>query len=245
MALGTSATELGSPPERRQRNRARMVAAILEAARQVMREEGVAALNLQEVARRVGLRAPSLYEYFPSRMAMYDALFKLGVRLWAERVAEIRASEFGSPWELLRAIMETYVDFGDDQPEMYKLIHERHVPGFEPSAESLAESVRLTQLGVEALKPWMDRGDLVTELSAEEAFDLVIVVLHGLTGSHVADKPGDRSPTSRFRRLIPAAVALFEASWSPKRSTAGDRPARRAPRKSRPASTGRRSSTWE
>ena len=41
-----------SPQERRQRNREEMRHAILEAARQVMREEGVAALNLQEV--RVG-----------------------------------------------------------------------------------------------------------------------------------------------------------------------------------------------
>lgn len=193
-----------------------MVAAILEAARQVMREEGVAALSLQEVARRVGVRAPSLYEYFAGKNALYDALFRVGVRLWGERVAEIRAAEFGSPWELLRAISEAYVDFGDDHPEMYKLIHERHVPGFEPSAESLAESVQLTQMGVEALKSWMDKGALVTELSAEEAFDLVIVVLHGLTGAHVADKPGQRSPASRFRRLIPAAVALFQAAWTPR-----------------------------
>ncbi len=215
MTLGPSAAQLGSPAERRQRNRDEMVGVILHAAREVMREEGVAGLNLQEVARRVGVRAPSLYEYFASKGALYDALFRVGVRLWAERVAEILAAEFGSPWELLRAIFEAYVDFAEDHPEMYKLIHERHVPGFEPSAESLAESVRLTQLGVEALKPWMDKGALVTELSAEEAFDLVIVVMHGLASTHVADEPGERSPTSRFRRLIPAAVALFKASWSP------------------------------
>jgi hypothetical protein len=34
------------------------------------------------VARRVGTRAPSLYEYFPGgKMAIYDALFRLGVQL--------------------------------------------------------------------------------------------------------------------------------------------------------------------
>src|SRR5258708_16229801 len=75
-----------SPQERRQRNREEMKNAILEAARQVMREEGVAALNLQEVARRVGVRAPSLYEYFPGKMAIYDALFCMGVGLFAQHV---------------------------------------------------------------------------------------------------------------------------------------------------------------
>jgi AcrR family transcriptional regulator len=72
-----------SPKERRQRNREEMIAAILDAARTVMREEGVAALNLHEVARRVGLRTPSLYEYFPGKMALYDALYRFGIRLYA------------------------------------------------------------------------------------------------------------------------------------------------------------------
>src|SRR5690348_7081446 len=78
-----------SPKERRERNREEMRHAILEAARQVMHEEGVAALNLQEVARRVGVRAPSLYEYFPGKMALYDALFRMGVRLYAERMSRL------------------------------------------------------------------------------------------------------------------------------------------------------------
>src|SRR5215469_18667450 len=78
-----------SPQERRQRNREEMKNAILEAARQVMREEGVAALNLQTVARRVGVRAPSLYEYFSGKMAIYDALFRMGIRLFAQRSIQL------------------------------------------------------------------------------------------------------------------------------------------------------------
>ena len=74
----------------------------------------------------------------------------------------------------MRAILEAYIDFGDDHPEMYQLVHERHVPGFEPSAEALSESIHLTELGVAALKSWVDRGAAVTQLTAEETFDLVI-----------------------------------------------------------------------
>lgn len=215
MALGHSTARLPATSERRQHQRDRMVAAILDAAREVMREEGVAALNLNEVARRVGVRAPSLYEYFPGKDALYDALFKVGVRLWAQRVEELRAADFGSPWELLRAMLEAYLDFADENPEMYQLIHERHVPRFEPSPESLAESVRLTEAGVEAIKEWTDRGELIAGMSPDEASDLVIAVMHGLTGAHVANEPGNRSPESRFRRLLAAAVALFQAAWSP------------------------------
>src|ERR687884_349506 len=73
-----------TPSERRQRNRDEMTAAILDTARDIMREQGVAALNLNEVARRVGVKTPSLYEYFPGKSALYDELFRLGLRLYAE-----------------------------------------------------------------------------------------------------------------------------------------------------------------
>src|SRR5713226_1462776 len=97
-----------SPKERRQRNRQEMMTAIIDAARAVMREEGVAALNLHEVARRVGLRAPSLYEYFSGKMALYDALYRFGIRLYAagrERLAPITAHH-ASFWEHARGELE-------------------------------------------------------------------------------------------------------------------------------------------
>ncbi len=97
-----------SPKERRQRNREEMMTAILDAARFVMREEGVAALNLHEVARRVGLRTPSLYEYFPGKMALYDALYRFGIRLYAagrEQLAPITPLP-ASFWDHARGELE-------------------------------------------------------------------------------------------------------------------------------------------
>jgi AcrR family transcriptional regulator len=63
----TEAAIIAHPAARRRRHREETIEAILSAARAVMRKEGVAGLNLQEVARRVGVRAPSLYEYFPQQ----------------------------------------------------------------------------------------------------------------------------------------------------------------------------------
>ena len=79
-----------SPQQRRLRNREEMIATIVQAARDIMREEGVAALNLNEIARRLGMKPPSLYEYFPNKMALYDHLFLLGTRLFLEKVAEVQ-----------------------------------------------------------------------------------------------------------------------------------------------------------
>ena len=43
-----------------------------------MTEKGVNGLTLSEVARRLGVQPPSLYKYFDSLMALYDALFRRG-----------------------------------------------------------------------------------------------------------------------------------------------------------------------
>ena len=208
-----------SPQERRQRNRDRnreeMKAAILDAARAVMREEGVAALNLQEVARRVGVRAPSLYEYFPGKAAIYDALFRMGVRLFAER-SELLAQTYPSVWEYARASLEHYMTFAQDYPELYQLCFERPVPGFVPSEESMNESRQLLMgRAAQIVEQGLEHGSLVPGLSPGQTRDLFLAMTHGLTALHMANEPELPVGTGRFGSLIPAAMALFQASWDP------------------------------
>ncbi|HYP39994.1 MAG TPA: helix-turn-helix domain-containing protein, partial [Chloroflexia bacterium] len=131
-----------SPVERRRRNRNEMMSAILDASRAIMREEGAAALNLNEVARRVGLRTPSLYAYFSSKAALYDALFLLGIELFTERFRRAMSAPL-SLWERLKVAMETYMTFAQECPELYQLVFERPVPGFTPSEESMEASLSL------------------------------------------------------------------------------------------------------
>lgn len=203
-----------SPQERRQRNRDEMKQAILEAARQVMREEGVAALNLQEVARRVRVRAPSLYEYFPGKMALYDALFRLGVRLYAERLHQVTYNT-ESFWERAQAGLEHYLTFAKEYPELYQLVQERPVPGFVPSEESMEESQRLLTMTDAIVAAGIERGSIALGITVEQARDLFLAMTHGLTALHMANEPALPVGTGRFGSLIPAALALFRAAWEP------------------------------
>ena len=207
-----------SPKERRQRNRERnrqeMQAAILEAARAVMREQGVAALNLQEVARRVGVRAPSLYEYFPGKAAIYDALFRMGVRLSAERL-ELLAQTYPASWDYARASLENYMTFAQEYPELYQLCFERPVPGFVPSEESMNESRQSLGRVDQIVEQGLEHGSLILDISPVQARDLLIAMMHGLTALHMANEPELPVGSGRFGSLIPAAVALFQASWDP------------------------------
>ncbi len=206
-----------SPQERRQRNREEMRHAILEAARQVMREEGVAALNLQEVARRVGVRAPSLYEYFPGKMALYDALFRMGVRLYAERMNHFTEST-DSFWERAQAGLENYMAFAQQYPELYQLVQERPVPGFVPSEESMEQSRRLLTMTDAIVEKGIERGSVALGITVAQARDLFLAMMHGLTALHMANEPDLPVGSGRFGSLLPAALTLFRAAWEPEPS---------------------------
>jgi AcrR family transcriptional regulator len=210
-----------SPQERRQRNREEMKNAILEAARQVMREEGVAALNLQEVARRVGVRAPSLYEYFPGKMALYDALFRMGVRLYAERMNHL-TERTDSFWERAQAGLENYMAFAHEYPELYQLVQERPVPGFVPSEESMQESRRLLTMTDAIVEKGIERGSIALGITVSQARDLFLAMMHGLTALHMANEPELPVGSGRFGSLIPATLALFHAAWEPEPSETQD-----------------------
>ena len=85
-----------------QRNRERLI----EAAREVFREQGYDA-SLDEVAKRAGVGAGTLYRHFPSRDVLMDAI----MQSWVDRVdeaAEKALAHEGSPRDVLLAWFESY-----------------------------------------------------------------------------------------------------------------------------------------
>src|SRR5512142_1822399 len=88
-----AATATAPRPDRRARRHEQTVDEILDLAVSVMTEEGVNGLSLAEVARRLGVRPPSLYQYFPSLIAIYDALFRRGQ---VEHLAVMREAMAGA-----------------------------------------------------------------------------------------------------------------------------------------------------
>ena len=209
MVTSLPGTQLISP--RRQRNRDLMIQTILETARHIMREKGAAALSMQELARRMEMRAPSLYNYFSGLMDIYDALFRVGFTLWGEQIKE--TTQKAQTWQdEIRLAMEAYMTFAMQNPELYQLCFERPVPGFVPSEDSLKLSFSILQNGYARVASLKDQ--INTDLPAEQAADLVIAIMHGLTALHMANEPHLPLGKGRFGVLIPAALSLIEKAWS-------------------------------
>jgi AcrR family transcriptional regulator len=208
--------------ERRARNRREMVDGILAAARQQMREEGAAALNLNQVARRVGVTTPALYKYFPSKFAVYDALFRLGTRMFREGVEALKLEEAPSARMALRAAFTLQLDFAVRNPDLHELVFQRPVPGFVPSDDGLREAAEVEDIGRRTVNRLIDRGLVDPKGSGERAFNLLIAVMGGLAAAHMANEPHLPVGQGRFGSLVPDAASLFELAWA----TDGRRPRR-------------------
>jgi AcrR family transcriptional regulator len=217
MSSAQIAKSLPSPADRRRRNREEVVNAILETSRAIIREHGAAGLNLNEVARRLGIKTPSLYEYFPNKMAIYDALFRRGIHMFGQRM-EQNPSENVSVWDRLHFTMDACMAFAHENPELYQIIFERPVPGFVPSEEGMRECTAALAYLSDGLSQALAAGFIKTDLTPDQAYYLVGAVMHGLTALHIANEPQLPVGYGRFGSLIPAAVAVFRAAWEAERS---------------------------
>jgi AcrR family transcriptional regulator len=201
-------------PDRRARRRQETIEEILAIAREVMTEEGVNGLSLAEVARRLGVQPPSLYKYFPSLMAIYDALFLQGQ---IDNLAELRHAMDGAEPGLgaLIAGLEASGRWALANRAVAELLFWRPVPSFHPSEDAFAPSVAMVELQRQALAAAVAAGQLGPEANGDDAVFLVSTLITGVLSQAFANEPdlpwGEGRFTSAFprlMRLLPAAFPL-------------------------------------
>lgn len=176
---------------------------------------GVGALSVSEVARRMGIRGPSLYKYFPSRHAIYDALFARGL---AAQQAAVRAGLDGVPRGVpaLRVGGTAVVAWGVENAALGQLLHWRPVPGFEPSPGVFAAAVdEMADVRAEFAEA-VRQGQLAPRADSDDVVRLYTVVLSGLITQQLANQPGAPFAEGAFSRLTPTAIDLFLAAHSPR-----------------------------
>jgi AcrR family transcriptional regulator len=169
---------------------------ILAAAWDLARTEGLAGISMRDLAARVGMRSPSLYTYFDSKHAIYDAMFAQGWRACLERT-EALGKLPRNPRQALRRALRAWAEFFVEDPERFVLLCQRTIPGFEPSLESYAFSLEASEYA---------RGVLTALGIAEpKALELLFVMITGLISQHIANDPGGDAWT----RLVDDLVDMF------------------------------------
>jgi AcrR family transcriptional regulator len=185
--------ELGPRARRRQAT----IDEVLAAARDLAREHGLASISMREIGARVGLHASSLYQYFPSKDAIYDALFALGHRELHAWMAKLDRT--GKPVDVLKRGSRRFTEFCLEDEVRYQLLFQRTIPGFVPSEVSMALAWQSYQDMVAALAD--------ADVTAQCDIDLWTSIQMGITEQQWANDPGGH----RFVDHIEPAVDMFLA----------------------------------
>lgn len=186
---------LGEPQaDWRAKRRANATADIVDAAWALAREQGLAGWSLRDLARRLGIAAPSLYSYFDSKHALYDAMFAEG---WQ---AFIDFEPLPDDTDLRTAVwrgLDRWVRFSLADPVRFQLLSHRFIPGFEPSEESYAAAREAYAQSLARLSDSFG--------ATQEELDLISAIGNGLVSQQIANDPGG----VRWVKLVDDAVDLL------------------------------------
>jgi AcrR family transcriptional regulator len=190
MTLGTSVRD------RKAERHAATRLEILEAAWALARTEGLAGVSLRDVAAAVGMRPPSLYSYFDSKHAIYEAMFKQGYEEM-DRRDEIFDPVPGT--EPFKARVKAFLKFCTEDPARYQLLFQRTLPDLTPSPASYSVAERVLARAYEALA--------AAGVTSQQHRDLYTAWTSGLADQQIANDPGG----NRWTQLADQASDMFLA----------------------------------
>jgi AcrR family transcriptional regulator len=174
---------------------------ILAAAWEIAGESGLTAVSLHEVARRVGIKQPSLYGYIASKLDLYDAMFAQAYEQLLGRLDATAST--GTAREQLIHLSRVVLDFVVENPPRQQLLFQRTIPGFEPSPASYALALRLVDRCV----------GLLSALGAGSPahLDVFTALVAGLGAQQIANDPGG----DRWTRHLDAVLTMFLDHFAP------------------------------
>jgi AcrR family transcriptional regulator len=168
---------------------------ILDAAWELAAEQGLAGISLRDLAARVDLRQPSLYSYFDSKHALYDAMFAQG----CEQILEgMQAAPVPSePRRMLKEMARRFATLAVENPARAQLLFQRTIPGFEPSPSSYKVAQELLDAGRARLAK--------AGLTKARHLDLYTAIIGGIVSQQLANDPGG----TRWLRLVDESMDMF------------------------------------
>ena len=203
---------------------------IVEASLELIKEQGLGALSMREVARRAGVSHQAPYHYFADREAILGAIAEQGFRLLREGVGAATSMQGGGLTDALIRAGESYIRFAFNHPSHFRVMFRRELVVMENHEGLKAEGDRACDVFYSAVRRAVEAG-----LPADEGVDALFLLCwsvgHGLA-CLVLDGPLDvvmpgqdreqqmQQVLSTFARLVEARIALKKSSEKPARARA-------------------------
>jgi AcrR family transcriptional regulator len=188
---------------------------IVTAAWALVHAEGLPGLSLRELARRAGITTPTVYVYFESKHAIFDAMFGHAATEFADVMT--RPYETDDPRQLLAAGFRRFVEFCTADVPRYQLLFQRTIPDFEPSPESFLPAVR----ALDAVRSRL----AANGITGARHIDMWTALTTGLVDQQISNDPGGE----RWSRLIDDFVDMFLAYCQAPPRPRQTKPPRRSP----------------
>lgn len=162
---------------------------ILQAAREIITEEGAGALSMRGIARRIGYSAPALYEYFTGKEAIAEALFIEGFQKLAEAMEYVEQSE-PDPVARIRAMGIAYRQFALTYPQEYSIMFSRPIPEFQPKEEHLETIANRAFAPLQRTFAEGIASGVIRPMDARTGATAAWGLVHGLVSLEIADMSG-------------------------------------------------------
>ena len=219
--MSPSATSPGlGGGDRTQRRHAAKRDAIVAEAWILARRDGLAALSLRDLAERVDLRQPSLYAYFDSKLALYDAMYVDGYHQMLEQVRDL--PQVDDPREALIQFVEFCVQFATEDVVRHQLLFQRTIPGFKPSLASRELSSAFLDIGRDRLM-----AVAAIDVARGDGFVFTAIVA-GFTNQQVFNDPNGERWFQLSRRAIEMFLADVDQRSKPTKPSKRSLPSKRS-----------------
>jgi len=196
--------------------RAGTIDRIVTAAREVIAEDGAAGLSLGEVARRVGMRTPSLYGYFASRADLCDELFRRGWADFGEAVAHLAPTPGTDIHALLAEAMDVSVGWALGHPAEAQLMFWRPIARWQPAPSAYEPAQQVMGITASSLGEAQRLGLLDPGADLDELVTVWVALVAGVISQQLSNEPGVPLADGRTSRHRGALVRMYADHYSPR-----------------------------
>lgn len=102
---------------------------ILDAALEILYNEGFANLSMRKIAKKTGMTAANIYNYFKKKDEIYLAIQTRGFAELFSTFHKIEKKE-KNPLAAIKKMIHAYIDFGTANPDQYEIMFTRNTPKY-------------------------------------------------------------------------------------------------------------------
>lgn len=187
--------------------------ALLDTASRLLAEEGPGALTMRRIAVAAGCSTTVLYTAFGGKDGLANALYREGFERLERRLTEAasRVERPDDPLAVATALARAYRASALEDRNYYGVMHQRAIPGFVPSAESVAFGNSTLGLLADAVRDGIAAGFLVPA-DPQAVAEVLWAAAHGVVSLELAGHfPDPDIALERYRTLTRAALGAFLA----------------------------------